>query len=370
MQSSRRALTLVELLVCILIIGALIAILLPAFSRPRHGPGRQFRDSTRIRGVHQGMVLFSQNNADRYPVPSELDRANTTLTSDSAKDDPGNVLSILLFNGFFSPELTVSPAEQSPLIQVHQSYALSKPPAAAAGPNSERALWDPTYRGSPAEQVVNAGTKPVGTLAENANVTAHNSYAMMPFFGARRSKWTNTFQANEAILGNRGPTYEVRGMQAKATYRLLNTGSPAAVGKAGQAAAGFTSVTGKGTSSNTLAIHGGRNTWEGNIAYNDNHVNFETRADPENNPWRFSGLSPASTQDRPDNLFLAEDDATVTPLPAQIGTMAVPPTGPMPPGTIPTTLMTANNWLRTWTVERVNQDDKPPSTSAITVVVD
>jgi prepilin-type N-terminal cleavage/methylation domain-containing protein len=364
MHSSRRALTLLELLVCIVVIGVLIAIVLPATGRARVNT-HQMKDSTQIRGIHQGFILVGNSNNDSYFVPSELDKTNTTLTSDSAKDDPGNVLSILLFNGFFSPELTVSPAEQSPLIQVHQNYALSKPPA-AAGPNSDQALWDPTYRGSPAEQVVNAGTKPVGTLAENANVTAHNSYAMMPFFGARRSKWTNTFQANEAILGNRGPTYEVRGTQAKATYRLLNTGSPAAVGDP----AGFTSVTGKGTSSITLAIHGGRNTWEGNIAYNDNHVNFETRADPENNPWRFTGLSPASSQSRPDNLFLAEDDATVTPLPAQIGTMAVPPAGPMPPGTIPTTLMTSNNWLKTWTVERVNQDDKPPTTSAITVVVD
>ena len=370
MQSSRKAFTLLELLIIILIAGAALAIFLPAVGRTHKCGNRQIKDSTQIRGIHQGFILVGNSNNDSYFVPSELDRANTTLASDSAKDDPGNVLSLLLFNGFFSPELTVSPAEQSPLIQVHQNYALSKPPAAAAGPNSDQALWDPTYRGSPAEQVVNAGTKPVGTLAENANVTAHNSYAMMPFFGARRNKWTSTFQANEAILGNRGPTYEVRGAQAKATYRLLDTGSPAAVGKAGQAAAGFTSVTGKGTSSNTLAIHGGRNTWEGNIAYNDNSVNFETRADPENNPWRFSGLSPASTQSRPDNLFLAEDDATVTPLPAQIGTMAVPPTGPMPPGTIPTTLMTANNWLKTWTVERVNQDDKPPTTSAITVVVD
>ena len=45
-----------------------------------------------------------------------------------------------------------------------------------------------------------------------------------------------------------------------------------------------------GTGSNTLLIHGGRTTWEGNIAYNDNHITFETRPDPETTPFTFNNL--------------------------------------------------------------------------------
>ena len=142
MQSSRKAFTLLELLIIILIAGAALAIFLPAVGRTHKCGNRQIKDSTQIRGIHQGFILVGNSNNDSYFVPSELDRANTTLASDSAKDDPGNVLSLLLFNGFFSPELTVSPAEQSPLIQVHQNYALSKPPAAAAGPNTWSGKWE------------------------------------------------------------------------------------------------------------------------------------------------------------------------------------------------------------------------------------
>lgn len=363
MRASRRAFSVVEVFVLAIVLLVVIAIAFAFLQRPRRGVHGPMKDSTQIRGLHQGLVLFAQNNRDQYPVPSEIDAANTTLTADSAKDDLGNVLSILVYNGYFATELTVSPAEQSRLIQVHANYELSKPRAAVqSAPDnnpSNDALWDPSFRGSPAEMVARNGTKPVGTLAPEANVMAHNSYAMMPFFAERRERWSNTFQANEAVIGNRGPMYELVGSGGAATSRLLETGTDTSQ-------PGFVSQTGKGTNSMTLGIHGGKSTWEGYIAFNDNHVSFETRADPENNPWRFSGLSPAAGRERPDNLFLSEDDATVTPTAAQIGTMSVPVKGSADPSTV-NALSMKNNWLRTWTVESVNEKAE---TSGTTVVVD
>jgi hypothetical protein len=37
--------------------------------------------------------------------------------------------------------------------------------------------------------------------------------------------------------------------------------------------------------SNTMRIHGGKNSWEGNVAYNDNSLQFETSLAPETTTW-------------------------------------------------------------------------------------
>ena len=302
------------------------------------------------------MVLFASNNQDRYPIPSELDKAHATLMSDSAKDDLGSVLSILIYAGYFSPEICVSPREHSGLIRIDENYRLSDVPSATPNANgsASQAMWDPAFRGSSAEQVESNGKKAVGTLAERENVTSNNSYAMMPFFGARKEKWTNTFQATEAVLSNRGPSYEAVGSGAHVKYRLLKSGSV-------DGNRGFTNEVGKGTSSVSLLIHGKRDAWEGNVAFNDNHVDFLERPDPEHIPFTFNGLEPPSARKRADNMFVAENDSTVTPLPTQIGKAQVADTAATNP------LMTLNNWLRTWTVSGVDENAK---TSEIEIVVD
>lgn len=352
MPSRRQAFTIFELLFLLAFFSQVLAGAFVLLRTPRHRDvDSQIRDSTQVRGIHQGLVLFAQNNNDSYPVPSVLDKANTTLTAESAKDDLGGVLSILLWNGFFSPELTVSPRERSRLVRVNDTYNLSDPKDAVRTKQGNQALWDPAYRGSSAEQVAKAGTKPVGTLPADANVVAHNSYAFMPFFGERRKLWSNTFVSTEAALGNRGPMYEVLGEQDKVSYRLLDT-------DAQPKSQGFTSETGKGTTSATLRTYR-KDGWSGNIAFNDNHVQFLTRPDPEDVPYTFSGLPGASRQ-RPDNIFLSENDATVTPMPTQIGTVTLADKAKTNPLTM------SNNWLKTWTVQAVEKG----STSAVTFVVD
>lgn len=295
---NRKGFTLIELLVVIAIIALLIGILLPALGKAR-ASARQLKDSTQIRGVHQGMVLWAQNNSDTYPLPSTISKGNNTipLASPNAKDVTRHMVSIMIFNGFFSPEICVSPAEANGLIRIYDKYQYSEPQGATV---PKEALWDPSFRAYPSDIAIGNG--------QLAADPGGFSYAHMPPVGNRRVKWGNTFSATEAIIGNRGPAYTANGTGATIQWNLV----PAGTGTVDP-----TYRTPVGVGSNTLLIHGGRTTWEGNIAYNDNHVNFETRADPESTPFTFNGL-PAADRTKFDNLFINENDTTRAPEPATL----------------------------------------------------
>lgn len=288
-MKAKRGMTLVELVVIIVAVVLLLGLLmlLPRSRATAH----PIKCATNVRDLVQACLIWSQQNKDQFPLPSRVDLKGTTIgglgpEAARIKDNTGNMLSILIWNGLLTPEQCVSPQESNGAIVMDTGYQSTNPErAAAAGGDPNQALWDPGFSGTPDAQEVGY---------RRALGRGNVSYAhAIPLGAPRAAKWANTFSGIEPVWGNRGPTYE---------------GAPEDFGPCDSS--GWILARGPlGVGSNTLLIHGARNTWEGSIGYNDGHVNFETRPDPSEITYLRAGTA-GPTVAR-DNLFVDEsDDAT------------------------------------------------------------
>lgn len=304
--------TLIELLVVVSIIGLLIGILLPALSQARKAAA-QVKDGAHLREVQRGLITFSGNNRDRFPIPSILDKLNYTETGGGTAGQPttpgqlqnkqqqydrtGAILSILIYNGYVSTEQLINPAEADGGIRADKDFQFQ---VVTQAQDPRQALWDPGFVGAYSNRdrfipPMNTGSttgpnQPDNPTAGSVSV-GNNSYALQPLWGGRATSrfWSNTTDANTPIIANRGPVYTVPSnplSNANALYQLSPTPPGAGIG------------------STTLLIHGGKKTWEGNIVWNDNHVSFETSPQPQT--LRIDFAQGGQTYQVADNIFADE----------------------------------------------------------------
>ena len=282
---SRRpnAFTLIELLVVIAIISVLISILMPSLSKARQA-ARQLKDSSSIRSLVQVMAIWGGSNKDEYPTPSQIDRNNSTMTASCGyeKDNTGNMLSILVYNGYVPTQLLVSAAEvDKQRYKNDDQYQFSAPDLAAA---PDTALWDPGFAGIPGE----TGMTGIGR-GRRSPISGNTSFAHTTLFGNRLTMWATTFSSSEAVFSNRGPQYE----GSAGNWRLVAGPS--------------------GMDSNSIKLFGRAPRWAGNVGFNDGHVNFENDPAPSGLPVTYR-TAVNGTRNHRDNIFVIEDQTNGLPL--------------------------------------------------------
>lgn len=282
-RKGSKGFTLIELLVVIAIIALLIGLLLPALAKAQRN-ARSLKDSTQLKQIHQAMLIFSNDNQERLPVPGWINRLayNGVQTiglgkEDVTKNHTRHLYSCMIAQELFNPDILIGPTEVSPYVKqkLNYNYDAYKPAndtywegdSATPGANSDPNIFDVRVDGQ-------------GTAISNT------SYSHLALAGRRKVlKWRNTQAPADPILSTRGTGGNYSGPQGS--------------GPGG-------AITGNDYNfSPTLELHGAKRQWVGNVVYNDNHTDSHTSFFPSATFYE-PQLTGAAGFPKQDNIFSAE----------------------------------------------------------------
>ncbi len=253
-----RGFTLIELLVVIAIIALLVGLLLPALSKAQRN-ARSMKDAAQIKEIHQSFLTFSNEHNGKLPTPGLINRLADPFLGQTPGSGPqnyvenksANLYSCMIAAEYFNTDIVIGPTEVNAVIREDEDYDY-----AAYNPGID-SYWDRNF-------VMDIwGTAP----AQEANA----SYAHMAICGDRRDvKWRDSQAPGDPIIGTRG------------VKNGVDPGDP------------------EYDKSPTLLLHGSPRQWDGNMCFNDNHMEVLENFYPQ-----LTTFEPANSNTGPqkDNIF-------------------------------------------------------------------
>ena len=250
--------TLIEVITASAVGVLLLSVAVPVGHRVRLA-GTTEQDAVQQQTIHAAMVRDSKGNpGERLPTPGLINRLPYNGQQvpgeggeDYAQNKTQNLYSACIARGLFGPQILVGPTEVNPVVEAYTTYNYH-----AYRPDAD-SYWDPLLQAR-----INgvAGTD-----------KSHTSFAHQLLCGLRKDVyWRGTADANRPLISTRGTP---NGISTGDTY----------------------------VRSPTLRLHGAPDSWEGNVCYGDNHVEYATSFTPPRSNCACGTYN--SGDATPDNLF-------------------------------------------------------------------